>query len=119
MIPLEDAWAIVDKRIQPVLPVETIPARAAINRVLAADQLSRVDLPPFDKSAMDGWAVLEGDDRESYRVAGIVPAGEKGIDTLEPGTAVKVMTGAPVPPGTGRVIKVEEAEEADGMVTFV
>jgi molybdopterin molybdotransferase len=118
MIPIETAWAIVDKTIQKVLPTEMVPVREAVGRVLSADQRSKVDLPPFDKSAMDGYAILAGDERDSYRVAGIVPAGEKGINTFEPGTAVKVMTGAPVPPGTGKVIKVEEAVETDGIVRF-
>ncbi|MEJ2719547.1 MAG: molybdopterin molybdotransferase MoeA [bacterium] len=119
MIPLETAWAIVDEKIKPALPGETIRVRDGLGRFLAAPQRSRLDLPPFDKSAMDGYAVPEGDERERYRVAGIVPAGEAGFDRIEPGTAVKVMTGAPVPAGTGRVIKVEEAVEEDGYVKFI
>jgi molybdopterin molybdotransferase len=119
MIPLETAWSIVDREIQPALPTETVAVRDAINRVLAAGQRSRVDLPPFDKSAMDGYAIRAGDEHDTYRVAGIVPAGEAGIDVIEPGTAVKVMTGAPVPGETGRVIKVEEAVEENGTVRFV
>ena len=50
MIPIETAWAIVDKTIQKVLPAEIVPVRDALNRVLAVGQRSKVDLPPFDKS---------------------------------------------------------------------
>jgi molybdopterin molybdotransferase len=75
--------------------------------VLAADQRSCLDLPPFDKAAMDGYAVLGGDHRASYRVLETVAAGTVPAQKLEPGAAVKVMTGAPVPAGAGEVIPVE------------
>lgn len=99
------------------LPSERIAVRRARGRVLAADQVSGLDLPPFDKSAMDGYAILAGDERESYRVLGTVAAGQNAALTLSPGTAVKVMTGAPVPAGAGRVIMQEETEERDGVLT--
>jgi len=100
------------------LPTERIPVRQARGRVLAADQSSNVDLPPFDKSAMDGYALLEGDERESYRVLGTVAAGHAQAFELSPGTTVKVMTGAPVPNGSGRVVMQEHTEERDGTVTL-
>ncbi len=100
------------------VPTEKIPVREAVGRILAADQFSKVDLPPFDKSAMDGYAVLEGDQHSRLRIEGVVTAGDPGTDKLLPGTTVKVMTGAPVPPGTARVVIVEEAVEEDGHVRF-
>jgi len=67
---------------------------------------------------MDGYALLAGDLCGAYRVLEVVAAGSTGKCRLEPGTAVKIMTGAPVPEGAGRVVMVEEAEERDGLVRF-
>jgi molybdopterin molybdotransferase len=100
------------------LPTVTLAVRRARGRTLAADQSSRLDLPPFDKSAMDGYAILSGDERESYRLLGTVAAGRAAGFTLAAGTSVKVMTGAPVPQGTGRVIMQEQALERDGVVSI-
>ena len=117
MIPLETALAIVDQEIgNRRVPIEALPVRDAANRFLAADQKSKLDLPSFDKSAVDGYAILEGDIRDEYRLAGIVAAGEPGRDTLVAGTTLKVMTGAPVPPGAAKVVMVEQATEHDGWV---
>ena len=112
MIPLDDALQIVDEALVDVRPrAETVPVREALGRALLVDQTSRLDLPPFDKSAMDGYAVLEGDERDRYRLLGTVPAGRMPTARLESGCTVKVMTGSPVPEGTGRVIIVEHTEE--------
>jgi len=112
MIPLEEALRIVDEALSDVrLQGEMVPVREALGRALLADAAAQLDLPPFDKSAMDGYAVLDGDERDEYRLLGTVPAGQVGTQQLVPGTAVKVMTGAPVPEGAGRVIIVEHTEE--------
>lgn len=121
MIALEKALSVVDDKLRGRnVSTETVPVRNAAGRVLAADQFSRVDLPPFDKAAMDGYAVLPGDSHDRYRLDGVRPAGatQGGDDTLAPGTTVKVMTGAPVPTGAERVIKLEEAVEENGYVRF-
>jgi len=117
MIPLQDAFEIVAAAIgNRRVPTETLAVRRAANRILAADQRSRLDLPPFNKAAVDGYAIAEGDSSSEYRLAGIVVAGGQRIDRLEPGTTVKVMTGAPVPSGAARVVMVEQATERDGVV---
>jgi molybdopterin molybdotransferase len=118
MITQAEAFGVVDREVGFIEPEsERIPVREARGRILAGDQLSRLDLPPFDKSAMDGYALLEGDEREQYRLIESVAAGGVPGKTLEPGQATKVMTGAPVPGGTGRVLMVERTEERDGVVT--
>ncbi len=112
MMPLEDALRIVDETSAQVrLKGEKVPVRAALGRALLTDQASRLDLPPFNKSAMDGYAVLDGDKCDRYRLLETVPAGRMGTERLVPGTVVKVMTGTPVPEGAGRVIIIEHTEE--------
>lgn len=112
MIPLEQAFALLDETLQGFrLPAEYLPVQEAFGRVARADQKSRLDLPPFDKSAMDGYAILPGDERDEYRLIEKIPAGKLGTRKLVEGTAVKVMTGAAVPAGTGRVIMQEHTEE--------
>ena len=111
-ISLEEALGIVDSTLTEVKPVgERAPVRSALGRVIVADQRSRLDLPPFDKAAMDGYAVLAGDVRDVYRILETVPAGYVGTQPLTPGTAVKVMTGAAIPDGTGKIVMIEHAEE--------
>ena len=121
MIPLEEALEIVDRTLAQVrLPGEgeTLPVRQALDRALLDDAVSMLDLPPFDKSAMDGYAVLDGDERDEYDLLGTVGAGQVCEYRLVPGSAVKVMTGAPVPEGAGRVVMVEYADERDGKVAI-
>ncbi len=114
---MEEAFATVARALTGrVVPLESVPVRQAGGRILGREAVSRLDLPPFDKSAMDGYAVMAGDERESYRVLETIPAGRAPTVPLEPGTATKVMTGAPVPEGAGRVIKVEETDGGDETV---
>jgi len=112
MIPLEKAFSLLDETLEGFrLPTETLPVKEALGRVLHTDQKSRLDLPPFDKSAMDGYAVLPGDERDEYRLIEKIRAGKPGTRKLVEGTTVKVMTGAAVPAGAGRVIMQEHTEE--------
>ena len=112
MISLEEAFRIVDETMAETKPTgERVPVRSAVGRVVIADQRSRLDLPPFDKAAMDGYAVLAGDLHDEYEIIETVPAGCVGTQPLTPGTAAKVMTGAAVPDGTGKIIMLEHAEE--------
>jgi molybdopterin molybdotransferase len=97
-------------------PTESVAVPAALGRQLAEDVRSPVDLPVFRNSAMDGYAVLA----ESVVVApvtlplaGVVAAGNPGATPLPAGTAMKVMTGAPIPPGADCVVPVEDVH-ADG-----
>lgn len=119
MIPLEQALASLDAAVPLRTPApELLPVRSAWGRILTADQAARLDLPPFDKSAVDGYAVSENDARSEYELIGTVAAGQECRLELRPGQTVKVMTGAPVPAGTGRVVMLEDASEADGVVSI-
>jgi molybdopterin molybdotransferase len=98
------------------LAEETVPLGDAAGRVLARDARSVVDLPPFDRSAMDGYAVRSADTGGPMRVAGRLAAGMTADEPLAPGTALAIMTGAPLPPGADAVLQVEHAHVDDGSV---
>jgi molybdopterin molybdotransferase len=98
----------------PVLPPERVPLLGALGRVLAEDVASGEDLPPFDNSAVDGFAVRAADvaaaTRErpvALRVREHLPAGAIARDPVTPGSAARIMTGAPVPPGADAVVMIE------------
>ncbi|MCX7015263.1 MAG: molybdopterin molybdenumtransferase MoeA, partial [Candidatus Sumerlaeota bacterium] len=117
MIPLEEAFRLVAHALAGVrLPGETLPVREARGRVLLADQTSRLDQPPFDLSAVDGYAIAAADLREEYRLLETIAAGQTPTQPLVPGTTTKVMTGAPTPAGTARVVMQEDAQERGGVV---
>lgn len=101
--------------------VEDVPLERAAGRVLAREVHSDVDWPPFDTSAMDGYAVRVADvesGREIPERAGLVGAGSAPPAPLSPGEAVRVMTGAPLPPGTEAIVPVERAARGAGTVRF-
>ena len=99
------------------MPAESVPLCAAHGRVLAEPLVAAVALPPFDNSAMDGYAVraadLDGataDEPVTLPVADDIPAGRTDVPTLGPGTAHRIMTGAPVPAGADAVVQVEHTD---------
>jgi molybdopterin molybdotransferase len=118
MIPLEEALQRLDDAVARLrLDTEILPARVAVGRALRSPARARLALPPFDKSAVDGYALpVGGSEGDEYRLLETVHAGETGSLPLLLGTTVKVMTGAPVPAGTERVVMVEHAQETDGRV---
>jgi molybdopterin molybdotransferase len=101
------------------LPTERMKTASALMRRIVEDQYSPLNLPPFNRSAMDGFAIPPGGKAsERYRVLETVPAGTLPTKSLAPGTATKVMTGAAVPEGAARVVMVELAEESGDEVRF-
>lgn len=96
------------------LGTERVDLRDAIGRTLAADARARCALPPFDTSAMDGWAVAgEG----PWRIVGDALAGWPYREALEPGTCVRIATGAVVPSGADAVVRSERAMVSGDTVT--
>jgi molybdopterin molybdotransferase len=99
------------------LAVERVPLAEAAGRVAAEAGRSAVDLPPFDRSAMDGYAVRAADTGGGeLRLAGEIAAGETREAPLEAGTALGITTGAPIPPGADAVLQSELAELNGGTV---
>jgi len=112
LMSVEDALEVMLRGARPVAEVETIDTLAAAGRVLAGPVTSTVDVPPLDNTAMDGYAVRASDcvsGEARLRVAQRIPAGALG-KPLEAGTAARIFTGAPIPPGADAVVPQEQAE---------
>jgi len=110
---LEKILAYVD-----VLGAEEIPILDTLGQVLAEDVVSDINVPPLDNSAMDGYAVIAEDTRgaqqqspKCLKVIGTIPAGSIPEKEVTPGTAIRIMTGAPVPNGADAVVQFENTDE--------
>jgi molybdenum cofactor synthesis domain-containing protein len=99
-----------------LLPSEQVPLIEAAGRILAADFVASADFPPFPASTMDGYAVISSDGSPWRDVVGVQAAGRLIDAEVTPGTAIKIMTGAPLPKGADAVVKVENTEVADDSV---
>jgi molybdopterin molybdotransferase len=106
---VDEALALVLERARP-LAAEVVAIERAAGRVLAVDAGAAVDLPPFDSSAMDGYAVRAADTPGTLPVRGDAAAGSPYESQLGPGEAVAISTGAVVPDGADAVVPVEQAE---------
>ena len=104
------------------LPSENISLEEAFGRVLAQPVFAQMSQPPFRSSAMDGYAVRLSDVAEpnaQLRIIGVSSAGERFEGNLQPGAAVRIFTGAPVPDGADHVVIQEHTERSDGTVTII
>lgn len=101
---------------KPVAEIERIPMQSTLGRVLAENVNSLVDVPPLDNTAMDGYAVRTADTQNPgsvLKIAQRIPAGSVGTD-LQAGTAARIFTGAPVPPGADAVVMQEDCSTPEG-----
>lgn len=113
LLPVNDAVQIILAQAVP-LPPENVALADALGRVLAQDIVADGDLPPFQRAQMDGYAVRAADVAQvpaRLRLVGEAAAGRGWHHILEPGQAVRIMTGAPVPDGADSVQKVEVTRE--------
>ena len=120
MLTYEQALEKLLTAARPVEEVRRVPLLAAAGRVLAASQYSTVAVPPLDNSAMDGYAVRMADITATgvcLPVSQRIPAGTVGI-TLQPGTAARIFTGAPIPHGADAVVMQERCEHGEGGVVI-
>jgi len=117
MIPIEEAEQILDNiTFHP--ETEIIPLTETLGRVLGQDIISTINMPPFDKSAMDGYALKKDDDSKRFKVVEVIAAGSVPTKKIEKGHCAGIMTGAMLPEGADRVIKVEVTQEKDGYMTI-
>jgi len=125
MISVDDALTIILDAI-PVLGLERVHILDSLDRVLGEDVHAPYSIPPWDNSAMDGYAVIHGDIEEASRqnpavltVVGDLPAGYTAQKPIFRGEAIRIMTGAPIPGGCDTVVKVEDTgSEGDRVKIF-
>src|SRR3712207_1303203 len=115
LLTIEEAQTRILERVRP-LPPEEVPLAGAHGRVLADAASAAVDLPPFDSSAMDGYAVRAADLPGLLAVVGESAAGRPAALELRPGEAVAIATGAVVPDGADAVAPVEVVVQTDNSV---
>ncbi len=121
MLSTADALAALLGAAAPLADAETVPTLEALGRVLAADVVSPLDVPPMAISAMDGYAVRVADltqGERRMRVSQRIPAGHPAAP-LAAGTAARIFTGASVPPGADAVVMQEQASAAGDEVDFL
>ena len=101
--------------VEPIHQMETVPLVEAAGRVLAKDVFAIADVPPFDRSPFDGYAFRAEDTMKAckdhpvtLRILEEIPAGSMWSQLVQPGTATKILTGAPVPPGADAIVKYED-----------
>jgi molybdopterin molybdotransferase len=121
LLPLEEMERLIQQGVQPITGEETVPLREAAGRVLARDVIAPLDLPPFDNSAVDGYAVrhsdLKPDAETSLKLAGRVMAGHRPPGQVGAGQAVRIFTGAAMPAGADTVFMQEDVRtEGDTVI---
>jgi len=119
-VPLQEALSLMLATAVPTERVERSAIREAMDRVLAADVMSKVDVPPFDRAAMDGYAVVAEDTfgagrSEPKRLQCVATAytGDTSFLSLTRGECIEIATGAPLPRGADAVVMVEETQKSD------
>jgi molybdopterin molybdotransferase len=119
MIPVTEARRRIVTAL-PLMPAETVAMSAASGRVLAEDAAARRTQPPFDVSAMDGWACRQADlgtIPARLKPVGHAAAGGRHDGTVGPGQCVRIFTGAPLPDGADAIVIQEDADLASDMLT--
>ncbi|MGM0560398.1 MAG: gephyrin-like molybdotransferase Glp [Pseudomonadota bacterium] len=116
----DSALELLAQRLTAVTETESLPLQQALGCILRQDLVSALDVPPGDNSAVDGYALrhedLDPDQDTRLRLAGRAAAGHPWQQEVQPGTAVRIFTGAPMPPGADTVMMQEDCREADGWV---
>lgn len=120
LLPVGDLERIIGERVSPVAEIEVVPLAKARGRTLAKDIAAPINLPPFDNSAVDGYAVRHADlDPQSdtrLTIAERITAGRAAAQPLAHGEAIRIFTGAPMPDGADTVFMQEDVQTEDGVV---
>jgi molybdopterin molybdotransferase len=114
LMPVAEVERLISERIKPVAESEAAPLRTAAGRVLACDVTAQIDLPPFDNSAVDGYALRHADlsrrGEASLKVVDRLAAGQDASRGVCPGEAIRIFTGAPMPAGADTVVMQEDVK---------
>lgn len=115
MISVKEALEIIADNTLPLAPV-FIPLNQANGLVIAEDIFAPIDIPAFPQSGMDGYAFAFEEGKTTYQLKGEVPAGDNRSIEVAKGTAIRIFTGAPVPPGADTVVMQEKTKIIDGIL---
>ena len=122
LLPIAEMERMIAERVAPVTETENVPLAAARGRVLAADIIAPLDLPPFDNSAVDGYAVrhcdLDAKADTKLMIGGRLTAGSAAAKPIGTGEAIRIFTGAPMPAGADTVFMQEDVR-AEGNIVIV
>ncbi len=121
LLAVDEVERIIAERVVPVAEIETVPLNAARGRVIAADVVAPIDLPPFDNAAVDGYAVrhadLAAEADTALAIVERVTAGRAASRALQAGEAIRIFTGAPMPAGADTVFMQEDVRAQGKTVT--
>lgn len=124
LISREESLKIVLSLVKPISRTEQVPLEESSSRVLAEDAIADKDVPPFDRAAMDGYAVRAEDtydtsniNPKTLKLISVLHAGESTEIAVNKGECIRIATGCPIPPGADAVVMVEFTEEAEGNVS--
>ena len=123
MMSVDEAVGLIAARVTQVKEVETVTLKEADGRILAHDIAAPLPLPPFTNSAVDGYAVRGRDlpkgAEAAFAVAGRIQAGASASEAIQPGQAVRIFTGAPMPEGVDTVFMQEDVRlDGEGRVVL-
>lgn len=121
MIPISKAINIINRETKP-LGAASVRLSDSVGRILAEDILADTDMPPFDRSQMDGFAVRAKDTINApveLKIVGESAAGRGWHRKMKPGEAIRIMTGAPVPDGADAIQKIELTNESNSIITIL
>jgi molybdopterin molybdotransferase len=120
LLSIDAVERLIAERVTPVTEIETVSLTDARGRVLAADVIAPINLPPFDNSAVDGYAVRHADvgatDETTLAIVDRLTAGRAATQALEAGNAIRIFTGAPMPPGADTVFMQEDVRQEGSAV---
>ena len=123
LLSYDEAKAVIDRHIEAITRIETVPIDEAVGRVLAEDFIALMDVPPFNRAAMDGYAVRAKDTFGAgqfkpiiLEIIGETHAGEKPTKRLTANTCLQISTGAMMPAGADSVVMVEDTERENAKV---
>ncbi len=123
LLPFQEAREVIDRHIQPITRTESVMIDDAINRVLAEDLVAAMNVPPFNRAAMDGYAVKAKETFGAgqfkprvFTVVGDIHAGEKPGKRIKSGECLQISTGAVMPNGADSVVMVEDTERDGNQV---
>ncbi len=118
MISFSKALETVLENIHGISVFEEVTLENCTERILAENIYADRDIPPFNRSAVDGYAIRNDDQNKRLKLAEVLAAGAKAQNMVVSGTCIRIMTGAPLPEGAQKVVMVEYSNESDGYVTF-